>query len=393
MRRIGIYGGAFNPPHNGHIAGAQYAIDALELDKMLLIPSCVSPHKPQPENSPSAIQRLEMLRIAAADPRMEVSDLELARGGTSYTYETVEQIKTQYPDCELVLLMGTDMFLSFDRWRQPERILKHAALGVMYRGDRDEEAEIQKKKAQMEQNGNTVYLVKNPVTVISSTDLRRMLRFSCADPYLPAGVPEYIRQNGLYGTEKDLRNLSVEDLEKEIISLHDPKRVPHVLGCRDAAVELARIWGADETDAARAGLLHDITKALGSKLQLTLCQQYGAEPDEFSRRNPKILHAFTGSLVARRIFGENDAVADAICTHTAGKAGMNILQKIIYVADYMEPNRNFDGVEELRQLAHTNIDKALEMGLLWATDILHQQGREVSPDSIACLQELAAISE
>ena len=156
MRRIGIYGGAFNPPHMGHIAGAQYALDALQLEKLLLIPSCVSPHKPLPENSPTADQRLEMLRRAVHDPRIEVSDLELARGGTSYTYETVEQVKILYPDCELVLLMGTDMFLSFDKWKNPDRILNNTSLAVMYRGEKQENKNILEKKETFEKQGAKV---------------------------------------------------------------------------------------------------------------------------------------------------------------------------------------------------------------------------------------------
>lgn len=389
MMRIGIYGGAFNPPHIGHVQGARYALTALELEKLLVIPSHASPHKAAPDNSPTAQQRLEMTMAAFADvENAEVSDLELARGGTSFTFQTVEQVRELYPEAEIILLMGTDMFLSFDRWREPDRILKNASLGVMYRGERGEKEEILKKKEAYEKLGAKVYLVENPVVEISSTDLRRMLIFRCADEFILPGVMEYIQRNNLYGTGKNLRHLPEDKLRDAVCSLLDPKRVPHVLGCRDAAVELARIWGADETDAARAGLLHDVTKALGGRLQLALCWAYGAQIDEFSIRNPKILHALTGSLVAQRIFGESLEVVDAIRTHTAGEAGMNILQKIIYVADYMEPNRDFDGVEELRYLAHTDIDKALKKGLTWATDILRQQGREISPQSLAAMEEL-----
>lgn len=110
--------------------------------------------------------------------------------------------------------------------------------------------------------------------------------------------------------------------------------------------------------------------------------------DAFSTKNPKTLHALTGSLVARRIFGENQAVVEAICCHTTGKADMNLLEKIIYVADYMEPNRDFPGVEELRRLAYTDITQALALGLRMTLDMLIQQGREISPESQAALQYL-----
>ena len=136
MERIGIYGGTFNPPHIGHMQAAKSAITALNLTKLLLIPDRVAPHKVIPSDSPDPQQRLEMLRIAAADcPQMEVSELELNREGPSYTYETILTLKELYPEAELVLLMGTDMFLSFHSWKNPQIILENASLGVFYRGE------------------------------------------------------------------------------------------------------------------------------------------------------------------------------------------------------------------------------------------------------------------
>lgn len=382
MERIGIYGGTFNPPHIGHIQAAKSAITALELHKLILIPDRIAPHKVIPSGSPTPEQRLEMLRIAAAEePGMEVSDLELNREGPSYSYQTVLQLKETYPDAELVLLMGTDMFLSFHTWVQPDTILANASLGVFYRGDKGEAAAIEEKKAAMERSGHTVYLVKNEVVNISSTQMRRLLAFRCAGEFLPAGVLDYIREHRLYDTRTDWKALPMEELERIVISLLNPNRVAHVLGCRDTAVELAKRWGADETDAARAGILHDITKAIDGPLQLTLCEAYGKILSDFSRRYPKTLHALTGSMVAQRIFGENEAVVSAIEHHTTGKADMNLLETIIYVADYMEPNRDFPGVEKLRELAFTDLRAALKLGLEMTLEHLRRQGNEVSPES------------
>ena len=389
--RIGIYGGTFNPPHVGHVLAAKQAIDALRLDLLLMIPDRIAPHKQMPENSPSPEQRLELLKLAVAGcDKIKPLDLELKREGPSYTYVTVEDLRKQYPEDELILIMGTDMFLTFLNWRNPERILNCCSLGVLYRGERGEVRDIDAMKAQMEAEGAGVELIQNPVTAISSTDLRRMLIFGCAEPFLPDGVGDYIRENGLYGTGKDYRGLSLEELEQVVISLLKPSRVNHVLGCRDTAVKLAGHWGADETDAARAGLLHDVTKALNGQLQLTLCAEYGTMLDEFSTKYPKTLHALTGSLVAERIFGENPAVVEAICSHTTGKADMNLLEKIIYVADYMEPCRDFPGVEKLRELAFSDMDAALRLGLEMTLDHLAEQGSEVSPQSRDALAWLNA---
>ena len=204
---------------------------------------------------------------------------------------------------------------------------------------------------------------------LTGDDLRRMQAFGC--------VPS--------DEATDYKNLSNAQLEQVVIGLLKPNRVAHVLGCRDTAAALARHWGENENDAIRAGLLHDITKALGGPLQLALCRVYDVALSEFSGRNPKTLHALTGALVAQRIFGENEAVVSAIAWHTTGKADMTTLEKIIYVADYMEPNRDFEGVETLRKLAYTNLDDALRMGLEMTLAILQQEGREISPESAQAL--------
>ena len=390
MARIGIYGGTFNPPHIGHMRAAQQAFALLNLDKLLLIPDRIAPHKVLPQGSATAQQRMEMLKIGAAQiPYAQISDMELRREGTSYTYLTVQELKEQYPSNELIVIMGTDMFLSFHTWRNPDIIWKNATLAVLYRGDKGEQDAIMEQKAKLEALGAKVALVRNDVTLISSTDLRRMLIFHCAAPYLPDGVEQYIRDNGLYGTNNSYRQLPMEQLEKVVVDLIDPKRVNHVLGCRDTAVALAKHWGADETDAARAGILHDITKALRGQLQLTLCSEYGIILDDFSAKYPKTLHALTGALVAERIFGENQAVVDAIRHHTTGKADMTLLEKIIYVADYMEPCRDFPGVEKLRELAFTDIDAALKLGLEMTLELLKKQGSEVSPASRDALNWLS----
>ena len=389
MEKIGIYGGTFNPLHTGHLHAAKQAIETLELDKLILIPDRIAPHKEIPEGTATPEQRMEMLRIATKnEPKMEVSDIELKREGKSYSYLTVEQISRENPDAKLYLLMGTDMFTSFHTWMEPERITAKAALAVMYRGDKGEAEAIEEAKARMESWGAEVVLVKNDVIAISSTQMRRLLAFQCAGPFLPEGVEDYIRAEGLYDSTAQWKNLPMDQLEAIVVRLLNPNRVAHVLGCRDTAAEMAKRWGVNEVDAARAGLLHDITKAIDGPLQLTLCGEYGTILSEFGQRHPKTLHALTGSLVADRIFGENEAVVSAICHHTTGKGDMTTLEKIIYVADYMEPCRNFPGVEKLRELAFSDLDGALRLGLEMTIENLISRKLEISPESREALDWL-----
>lgn len=392
MERIGIFGGSFNPPHIGHIRAAANTAAALGLDKVLLIPAKEVPHKEPIPTDPTPEQRLAMLRLAVQNRDfLEVCDLELMRDGKSYTWDTVQKLREMYPDASFSLMLGSDMFHSFPQWRNADEIMQEVDFAVISRGGKDEHETILREAEALQSRGVKAAIVNNPVVEISSTQMRRLLAFDCGWEFLPEGVADYIRQQGLYDTAADWKNLPMEELEPIVVRLLNPNRVRHVLGCRDTSVELAKRWGADETDAARAGLLHDITKALDGPLQLTLCSAYGKILDDFSRKYPKTLHALTGSLVAERIFGENERVVSAICSHTTGKADMNLLETIIYVADYMEPNRNFPGVEKLRELAFSDLRAALKLGLEMTLEHLNNQGNEVSPMSREALDYLNGI--
>ncbi len=387
MERIGIFGGSFDPPHIGHLQAAQQAINILGLSRLLMVPCHIAPHKQEKGSAASAEHRLAMLqRLTQGVPQIQVCDLELQRQGVSYSYETVLQLRELYPRAQLVLLMGSDMFLDFPKWKNPQIILENAVLGVFYRGIPKEREMVLAQKEALEGQGARVELLENAVVDISSTQLRRLLVFQASGGFLPEQVTAYIREQGLYGIGRDYKSLPVEALEQVVVSLLKSNRVAHVLGCRRTAVELALRWGADPRDAERAALLHDITKALDGQLQLHLCRAYGAQLDTFSLEYPKTLHALTGGLVAQRIFGENQAVVDAICSHTTGKAAMNMLEKIIYVADYMEPNRDFPGVEELRHLTTVDMDKALIRGLEMTIATLRASGSTVSPGSREALE-------
>lgn len=387
MEKIGIFGGSFNPPHIGHIQSAAYAADCLGLTRLLLVPTWQTPGKTAPDAIPA--QRLEMLRLAVQGiEKAEVSNLEISAGRECFTYDTVRLIQGQYPGAEIYLLLGADMFLKFRQWRFASELLRCVTLAALRRGEKKEAAQLESETRELMALGGKVILLENPVVSISSTQVRRLLAFRAGDEFLHPEVLAYIRREKLYDTAADFRNLPMERLEPVVIRLLNPNRVKHVLGCRDTAVALAKRWGADETDAARAGILHDITKALDGPLQLTLCQAYGKMLDDFSRKYPKTLHALTGSLVAQRIFGENEAVVSAIESHTTGKANMNLLETIIYVADYMEPNRDFPGVERLRELAFSDIRAALKLGLEMTLEHLAEQGGEVSPASREALAYL-----
>lgn len=389
MAKIGIYGGSFNPPHLGHILAAKEFQRTLDLDLLLLIPAATPPHKALPPDSPDARTRLELLRLAAAElPFAQVDDLELQREGASYTVDTVRALGAKYPGDDLYLCMGMDMFESFPDWYQPAEICRQAKLAVAHRATAEESLLQQRIRDFEAAFGVSPVLVRNEYLDMSSTLVRRMLILGGAEDFVPASVLDRIYAEGLYGTGRSRKQLPFEDLMRESLALHKPGRIAHVIGCSQTARELALVHGADPDDAQRAGILHDVTKALDGADQLRLCDRYGIIISDFEREHTKLLHAVTGADVAQRVFGERETVVQAIRWHTTGKAAMSTLEKIIYVADYMEPNRSFPGVEELRRLAYEDLDAAMLMGLRMAAEHLERQRAVICRPSLEAMEFL-----
>ena len=385
--KIGIYGGTFNPPHLGHMAAAQTAIAALNLDKLLLVPAAIPPHKALPQGTPAPEHRLAMVEKMADAmrlPAVEVCPIELHRQGPSYTSDTLEEIRARYPGAELWLLVGTDMFLTLHLWHQPEEIFRLAGVCAFGRTERDGEAVFAPQRDYLAHTfGARLTTITLPGLVdISSTRLRELLGRGEGREYLLPAVYGYILMNRLYGTSADLKHLELPELRACSYSMMRAKRVPHVVGVEEEVAKLALRWGADPVLARRAGVLHDCTKYLELPEQLELCQTYGVELDELERQAVKLLHAKTGACIARAVFGEPDAVYQAIFWHTTAKADMTTLEKILYVADYMEPNRDFEGVERLRKLAYEDLDKALLLGVEMTIREMEEKKRVIHPKTI-----------
>ena len=168
------------------------------------------------------------------------------------------------------------------------------------------------------------------------------------------------------------------------------KRHAHILGVAETAVDLARRWGEDEDLAFRAGVLHDCTKYLSLEEHLNICEKYAMELDGMERESAKLLHSKTGAALAKYLYGQGDEVYWAIYWHTTGKADMRALEKIIYLADYMEPNRKFDGVEELRRLCYEDLDEALLLGVRISIEDLDQRGVPIHKNTQAAMDWLLA---
>ncbi len=389
--KIGIYGGSFNPPHLGHMTAAIAASVCLKLDKLLLIPAGIPPHKVLSEGTPSERHRLAMTRLMGEQVALEtgieveVSDMEMLREGKSYTADTVRELHEAYPGDELWLFMGTDMFLTFQAWHQPEEIVKYAGICAFGRTETDTEElfAVQRDYLAATFPGARITTMVLPnVVEISSTALRGAIPAGRGGRYLAPAVLGYILREHLYGTNLNLRRLKLQELRPVALSYLKAKRIAHVLGTEETAVKLAEKYGADVDKARVAALLHDCTKRLTMEEQLALCEKYGIALDELEQRALKLLHAKTGAALAREVFGADDEICNAILWHTTGRPDMTRLEKVIYLADFIEPSRSFPGVEALRRTVWQDLDQGLLMGLSMTIEEMEEMGNPVHHNTI-----------
>jgi nicotinate-nucleotide adenylyltransferase len=196
--RVGILGGTFNPPHLGHLVCAQEAYLQLRLDRVMLIPARIPPHKPV-EEEPGAEHRLELCRVAiAGDERFTVSDLEVHRSGPSYTVDTLRELHSHAPDNELFLIVGGDVAAGLPQWREPEEVLSLATLAVAKR--RGTSRTAVERALQELHGGDRAEFLRMPRIGVSSTMIRRRARAGQPNKYLvPDAVASYIDQHRLYG--------------------------------------------------------------------------------------------------------------------------------------------------------------------------------------------------
>ena len=198
MTAVGILGGTFNPPHLAHLVCASEARAQLALERVVLIPTGVPPHKPM-EQEPGAAHRLEMCRLAADGHRdwLTVSSIEVDRGGPSYTADTLREIHASQPGDELTFIVGGDMAWSLPSWREPEAILGLASVAVAERAGARRE-EVRERLDAMAGAGRITY-IDVPRLDISSSALRRRVREGRPLDYLvPDPVADYIEQRRLY---------------------------------------------------------------------------------------------------------------------------------------------------------------------------------------------------
>lgn len=383
-RKIAMFGGSFNPIHNAHTSVAAAFIKKLKLDKLIFIPAAVPPHKDS-ELLPSE-HRLAMCSLAAQNiKKAEVSDIEINRQGKSYTVDTLKQLRRMYPDSELYLIVGADMFLTLQDWRSPEEIFSLAAICTVPRDDADFEALTSHEKT-LNAMGARTYILDMKRLDISSSDIRqRVYNDEDISKFVDEKVEKYICANYLFMNKS---TVNYGRFVKVIKARMGEKRFIHSANVAAEAQRLAKKYGADVEKAKIAGILHDCTKETSPKEQLQIIRNSHIILNDVENSSQKLWHAIAGAAFVRDVIGIDDEdIFNAIRYHTSGRAGMSLLEKVVFIADFTGAERDYDGVDKMRELADKSLEEAMAYGLSFSIADLSQRRLAIDPNTIMCYNE------
>ena len=197
---IALFGGAFNPIHKAHILLAQKAMNEFDIDKTILMPTFISPHK-DTTSTVSYYHRMSMCSLATrGDSRFVVSDLESHIEGKSYSYKTLSILKEQYKEDNLFMIIGADMYMSLLKWKNPQDIFSLTSIITCPRDNDDYNSLIEYSKV-LKKEGCSSFILKEPIMQLSSTYIRENVALASIQDYLDKEVYEYIVKNKLYGVK------------------------------------------------------------------------------------------------------------------------------------------------------------------------------------------------
>ena len=390
MKKMGLFGGTFDPIHQGHIDMALRLAEQLELDGVVLMPTFVPPHKIK-ESMAAAEHRLAMCRLAAQPHDvLQVSDLELQRQGASFTVDTLSALCEQYPDTQWYLMTGADMFTTLRTWHRFEDIARMAVLCTVPRAGTDTD-QLQAYAAALEADGIRCFVDDRPVLEVSSTEVRqRITAGESTDGLLPAAVAAYIHDHGLYRAADGMQSQSRDQQFIAIIrSRLSDYRYHHSLCVAEEARRLALRYGADADKAYTAGILHDIMKDTDPTAQLQMLADYGETLDAVEQHSSTLWHARTGAVFLRYILGiEDAAILQAVRYHTTGRAHMSLLEKVLFVADFTSADRNYPDVDVMRRFADQSLEAAIRYGVEYTIRDLINRGKVVHLDTVAVYNDI-----
>lgn len=346
VNKIGIFGGAFDPPHISHIEMAKSIAIERGYTKMVILPSKTPPHKKLQTTSED---RFSMLRRAFSSDFV-ISDIELNYDGIGYAYNYIPLLKEAYGE-NIEYIIGGDSIINFDKWYRYKEVLNMVDIVVVARDNDKKLAKEYIDKFRKLTNKSIVLSDIIPKSM-SSTDIRNMIRLHLSvDKYLPQKVLDYIRENNLYNEYND----KIEKLKSTLES----DRFNHSINTCLYALKFVKKYNLDYNKVFLSSLLHDCAKYKDIDREKYIEYAKVHCPEYIVEDAPRpVEHAFLGAIVAMSDYGiEDREILDAIFYHTTASSSMSILSKLIYSADVLEPTRDYEGVEDLRKIFDVDLEK------------------------------------
>ena len=397
--RIGLYGGSFDPIHNGHLSIVRGALRSGAVDLVIVIPTVRNPFKRGKVLSAAPYRYYmvkETIEAEISDSRVIVSDAEFYIEGISYTVNTLHYLTNKdkmravlagagidnnqaSEDHVFFWLCGSDILPMFDKWYKADEILSIVSLLVASRpGDG---VDIDSEKIRLGKVfGHEVPILKFDIEGIdvSSSDIRK----TGDKDEIPQTALKFIEEHNLYGFKDVWDAIDDETANKfleyaiELYPILKRKRLLHTLNTGLLSAHYALIHGADVSKALIAGELHDCAKELPEEEQRKMAQERCG--DLFT--DFKLLHSPAGATMAKHRFGiEDEEILNAITYHTTGRGNMPILDRIVYFADKVEPSRTYADLSEMREVAEYDLQSAVKLCLGAVIDKFRKQDRSNHP--------------
>lgn len=385
--KIGILGGTFDPIHLGHLQLAECALNELNLDFVYFVPSSVSYQKSDVTDS---FLRSEMCKLAISEnQKFRFSDVDLVRGGNSYTIDTLHDLKKKHPDDKLYFICGYDTLKNIESFKDYNEILKHYTLAVAHRNGI---TDVEIKACINDLNARyfaQILLLPFKEIDISSTGIRNNF---CRDiisvsELIPFEVYKYILLNDLYSKEVilsaafDSMQKAIRARLKNILNEH---RYIHSLGVAYTAASMAIYYDYDVQKAFLTGLLHDCGKYMKGKEYIDYAEAHDLPVTKSERESTELLHSKVGAYIARYEYKIDDEdILNAILFHTTGRPDMTLLEQIIYLADVIEPSRrDIPNLELYRKTAFEDLNKAIVMVTDGCIEHVRNQGFTLDPATV-----------
>ena len=428
--RLGLMGGTFDPIHIGHLRVAEEMREALELDAVLFIPTGAPVFKRDQNVTDAEMRFAQVKEAVSGNPHFDVSRIEIDREGDTFTVDTLRQLRAHYPkNVAFYFIVGSDSAATVVKWRGCAEIaeLAHLAVAVGRPGSADAET---LQQVILDAAPFKLHLVRVSVLEVSSTDIRRRLSEGKSVRYLvpdalsgsgrlvgapsgsncPAGAPSGHPSNGMQSqvARHDAAPAALDDAvpaeldeadsdalsegffnarKAELKQRVSAKRFKHTLGVADTCAQLAERYGLDARKARLAGLLHDWDKGYDDEGARARVYELGME-DEIDptvvERMPGTLHGATAARALGRVFPEIPAdVLQAISRHTTAALDMAPLDMVLYIADAIEPNRQFGRIDELRAIVgRATLEELYFQTYEYWVFLLFERRKPLHPDTI-----------